>query len=56
MPGGGGVEQTKWERVVNLIQKAFWDRVLEDEETWQAVVLIPKGGGEYRSIVLVEVV
>ena len=42
--------------MVNLIQTAFWDGVLDEEETWQLVVLIPKGGGDYRVIVIVEVV
>ena len=41
---------------MNLIQTAFLYGVLEEEETWQAVVLIPKWVGDYRSIDLVEVV
>ena len=42
--------------MANLIQTAFWDRVLEEEETWQAVVLVSKWGGDDRVIGLVEVV
>ena len=42
-------------RVVEIIQMAFQDGELEEEVTWQAVVLIPKGKGEYRGIGLVEV-
>ena len=38
-----------------MIQNAFWDRELAEEATWQAVVLIPKGKGDYRGIGLVEV-
>ena len=34
----------------------FWDGVLAEEVTWQAVVLISRMGGDYRGIVLVEVV
>ena len=60
--GGGGGERERrteaeghWERVVELIQTDFWDGELVEEATWQAVVLIPKGKGDYRGIGLVEV-
>ena len=43
-----------WGRVVELIQMAFRDGELAEEATWQAVVLIPKGKGDYRGIGLVE--
>ena len=32
------------------MQTAFMDSVLEEEATWQTVVLISKGGGDYRGI------
>ena len=38
-----------------MIQTAFRDGKLAEEATWQAVVLIPKGKGDYRGIGLVEV-
>ena len=41
--------------MVELVQTAFWDRDLAEEDTWKAVVLIPKGKGDYRGIGLVEV-
>ena len=41
--------------MVELVQTAFRDGDLAEEATWQAVVLIPKGKGDYRGIVLVEV-
>ena len=44
-----------WRRVVEIIQTAFRDGELAEEVTWQAVVLIPKGKGDYRGIGLVEV-
>ena len=44
-----------WGRVVEIIQTAFRDGELAEEVTWQAVVLIPKGKGDYRGIGLVEV-
>ena len=44
-----------WGRVVELIQTAFRDGELAEEATWQAVVLTPKGKGDYRGIGLVEV-
>ena len=31
--GGGEREQTKWERVVELVHTAFWDFVLVEEAT-----------------------
>ena len=44
-----------WARVVDLVQTAFWEGDLAEESTWQALVLIPKGKGDYRGIGLVEV-
>ena len=38
-----------------MVQTAFWEGELAEEITWQAVVLIPKGKGDYRGIGLVEV-
>ena len=40
---------------MEIIQTAFWDGELAEEVTWQAVVLIPKGRGDYRGTGLVEV-
>ena len=40
---------------MEIIQTAFRDGELAEEATWQAVVLIPKGKGDYRDIGLVEV-
>ena len=54
--GEEGRDKTKWERVVELVQTDFRDGVLAEEETWKAVVIILKGGGEYLSICLMEVV
>ena len=42
-------------RVVEIIQTAFREGELAEEFTWQAVVLIPKGKGDYRGIGLLEV-
>ena len=39
-----------------MVQTAFQDGVLIEEPNWQMVVLILKGGGEYRGTGLVEVV
>ena len=36
---------TNWERVVDLVREALGECLLAKEATWQAVVLIPKGGG-----------
>ena len=48
-------EADNWEMVVDLIQTTFWEGILEEEATWQAVLLIPKGKKDYRGIDLVEV-
>ena len=60
--GGGGGERERrteaeghWERVVELVQTALRDGDLTEEATWQAVVFILKGRGDYRGIGLVEV-
>ena len=42
-------------RVVDLVQAAFREGKLTEEETWQAVVLILKGKKDYRGIGLVVV-
>ena len=41
-------------RVAELIQTDFQEVHLSEEYTWQAVVIITKGGGDYRGIELVE--
>ena len=40
--------------VVELVQLELRDGVLVEEAAWQALVLILKGGGDYRGIGLVE--
>ena len=51
----GGKTEPYWERLMDLIQTAFREGDLEEEATWQAVVLIPKGEKDYRGIGLAEV-
>ena len=46
---------THWGKVVALVREEFGEGRLAEESMWQAVVLIPKGKGEYRGIGLVEV-
>ena len=41
--------------MADLVQTASWEGDLAEESTWKAVVLIPKGKGDYRGIGLVEV-
>ena len=48
-------ELMNWRRLVALVQAAFREGRLEEEATWQAVALIPKGRGNYRGIGLLEV-
>ena len=49
-------ELKNWDKVVALVRPNFGEGRLDEEAMWQAVVLIPKGGGEYRGIYLMEVV
>ena len=44
-----------WGKVVDLTQTAFREGTLAEEATWQTIVMIPKGKGEFRGIGLVEV-
>ena len=39
-----------------MTHAAFMEGLLAEEATWQAVVLVPKGGGYYCGIGLMEVV
>ena len=54
--GGEGREPKKWEMVMELVQMELRGRLLADEAAWQAVVLILKGGEDYRGIGVVEVI
>ena len=45
-----------WGKVVELTQTAFREGNLAEEATWQTMVMIPKGKGEFRGIGLVEVI
>ena len=40
---------------MELTQTEFWEGELAEEDTWQTMVLVPKGKKEYRGIGLVEV-
>ena len=42
-----------WGKVVELTQTAFREGKLSEEATWQAMVMVPKGKGEYWGIGLV---
>ena len=42
--------------MVELVQLEFQDGFIAEEAAWKAVVLIPKGGGGYHGIGLVEVI
>ena len=54
--GGGGGGGELWKKVVELTQTAFGEELLAEEATWQAMVMVPKGKGEFRGIGLVEVI
>ena len=46
----------RWGTVVELTQTAFREGNLAEEATWQTMVMIPKGKGEFQGIGLVEVI
>ena len=48
-------DNTHWGEVVELIQTAFWEGHLAEECTWQIVLIIPKGHGDFSGIGLVKV-
>ena len=47
-------DTSNWDQVVEILQTTFRYGRLPVECTWQTVVLIPKGNGEFRGIGLVE--
>ena len=48
-------EMMNWVKLVALVTVDFGEGRLAEEAMWQAVVLIPKGKGEYRGIGLMKV-
>ena len=53
---GNSTNPTHWKKVARMIQAAFHEGQLAEECAWQAVVLIHKGGGDFRGIDVVEVI
>ena len=49
-------DRENWNRVVKLVQLCFKERQVPTQLSWSTVVLIPKGGGDYRGIGLLEIV
>ena len=47
-------EMTHLDKVVALAREDFREGRIVEEAMWQAVVLIPKGKGDYRGIFLVD--
>ena len=45
----------KWQIVVDIIHMGFAAGELATEWTWSTIALLPKGGGKWRRIILVEV-
>ena len=45
-----------WDKVVSVIQVAFWGGYIPEAYMWTTMVLIPKGKLEYRGIGLVETI
>ena len=53
---GEDAEPEAWQSVVKLVQTAFETGELPTELFWSTVVLLPKGGGDFRGIGLIEVI
>jgi hypothetical protein len=51
-----GRDDTLWQKLVYLIQHAFETGEIPDAMAWSVMVLLPKGGGDFRGIGLVEVI
>ena len=49
-------ELENWNRVVELVQLCFRERRVPTQLSWSTVVLLPKGGGDYRGIGLLEII
>jgi hypothetical protein len=49
-------DRENWNRVVKLVQLCFKERQVPTQLSWSTVVLLPKGGGDYRGIGLLEIV
>ena len=49
-------EMSHWQKVVVMVQAVFQEGQMVEDTMCQAVALIPKGGVDYRSIGLVELV
>ena len=47
-------DTTHWETLVSLVQHAFETGELPADMAWATVVLLPKGGGQFRGIGLLE--
>ena len=49
-------EREDWEKLVSIKKSAFWDGHILELLECTMMVLIPKGGGGYRGIGLIEVI
>ena len=49
-------DDTNWRKVIWLVQEAFRSAELSQESMWSVLVLLPKGGGDFRGIGLIEVI
>jgi len=49
-------DSENWDRLTELVKLCFKERRVPTQLSWSTVVLIPKGGGDYRGIGLLEIV
>ena len=49
-------DRTKWDLLVDLVQTCFQEQSLPSQMVWSTVVLLPKGGGGFRGIGLLEII
>ena len=48
-------DDRRWKVIVEIVQTAFSTGEMAEEMVWQIIALIPKGGGAFRGVGLVEV-
>jgi hypothetical protein len=55
-PNLGRGNSSNWLKLVELVQLAFKTGEIPEAMAWLVMIMLPKGGGDYRGIGLVEVV
>jgi len=49
-------DPSRWEVLVELVQECYRTGTIAEEMTWSSMVLLPKGGGDFRGIGLLDII